>query len=48
MLPNLLHEGKLVPNTPDLIEGGLSGIPHGFQAFRDGKVSGKKVIYRLS
>ncbi|KAM0425066.1 hypothetical protein ACHAPT_009625 [Fusarium lateritium] len=45
-LPGLLSAGKMRPNTPWVIRG-LDGITEGFQAYRDGKISGYKVVYNL-
>ncbi|KAI8667066.1 PKS-ER domain-containing protein [Fusarium sp. Ph1] len=45
-LPGLLSENKIRPNTPWVING-FNGIPEGFQAYRDGKISGYKVVYNL-
>ncbi|KAK7418010.1 hypothetical protein QQZ08_011407 [Neonectria magnoliae] len=47
-LPEFLRQGQIRPNNPELIEGGLGGIEKGFQAFRDGKISGYKIAYRIS
>ncbi|KAM6525205.1 hypothetical protein FALCPG4_010762 [Fusarium falciforme] len=45
-LPRLLFENKIRPNTPWVING-LDGVTEGFQAYRDGKISGYKVVYDL-
>ncbi|KAJ4213693.1 hypothetical protein NW759_010689 [Fusarium solani] len=45
-LPCLLSKNKIRPNTPWVING-LDGVTEGFQAYRDGKISGYKVVYDL-
>ncbi|KAH8664780.1 chaperonin 10-like protein [Ilyonectria robusta] len=47
-LPSLLSQGKIRPNTPWVIDQGLGGVNEGFQAFRDGKISGYKIVYKLN
>ncbi|KZT68234.1 GroES-like protein [Daedalea quercina L-15889] len=46
-LPELVREGKIVPNKTVLWEGGLQAVPDGLQYMREGKVSGEKIVYRL-
>ncbi|KAK2026637.1 GroES-like protein [Colletotrichum zoysiae] len=46
-IPQLLRQGKIKPNSPQLIQGGLDGIQEGFQMYRDGKIRRNKVVYRL-
>lgn len=41
-------QGALRPNPIKLFEGGLADIPAGFQLMMDGKVSGEKLVYRVS
>lgn len=44
----LLAEGKLQPHPHKLCEGGLPGILGGLKLVREGKVSGIKLVYRIS
>lgn len=46
-LPKLLVEGKIQPNLVKLFEDGLDAVPRGFQEYRDGQISGYKVVYKL-
>lgn len=45
-LPQWLEDGIITPNQPKLLEG-LEKIPEGFQEYRDGKISGYKIVYSL-
>ncbi|KAH8099834.1 GroES-like protein [Cristinia sonorae] len=45
--PELVKSGALKPNPTKLINGGLAGIPEGFEYMLSGKVSGEKVVYEL-
>ncbi|RGP72224.1 zinc-type alcohol dehydrogenase [Fusarium longipes] len=45
-LPVWLEEGKIKPNKPKVL-GGLDAVPQGFQEYRDGKISGFKIVYEL-
>lgn len=47
-VPELVKSGVITPNPTRLIEGGLNGINEGFQLMMDGKISGEKLVYRLS
>ncbi|OLN85193.1 Zinc-type alcohol dehydrogenase-like protein C2E1P3.01-like protein 4 [Colletotrichum chlorophyti] len=47
-LPVWVEEGKFKPNKPHIITGGLDGVPKGFQEYRDGNISGTKIVYKLS
>lgn len=46
-LPGWAEEGKIKPNSPKVIPGGLDGVPKGFQEYRDGSISATKLVYRL-
>ncbi|KAF6835365.1 hypothetical protein CMUS01_05816 [Colletotrichum musicola] len=46
-LPGWVEEGKMKPNTPKVIPGGLDGVPKGFQEYRDGNISATKLVYKL-
>jgi threonine dehydrogenase-like Zn-dependent dehydrogenase len=46
-LPSLLREGKIKPNPVKVFNTGLDGVTDGFQEFRDGKVSGYKIVYKI-
>ncbi|KAL0941988.1 Zinc-type alcohol dehydrogenase-like protein C2E1P3.01-like protein 4 [Colletotrichum truncatum] len=46
-LPAWVEEGKIKPNKPTIIPGGLDGVSKGFQIYRDGTISGTKLVYRL-
>ncbi|KAK3387741.1 putative zinc-binding oxidoreductase ToxD [Podospora didyma] len=43
----LLAEGKIRPHPMQVGESGLEGVFEGLQAMREGKVSGKKLVYRI-
>jgi NADPH:quinone reductase-like Zn-dependent oxidoreductase len=43
---DLLNEGKIKPH-PAEVRGGLEDIPQGLKDLKDGKVSGKKLVYRI-
>ncbi|KXH54060.1 hypothetical protein CSAL01_01966 [Colletotrichum salicis] len=46
-LPGWAEAGKFKPNKPKVIFGGLDGVEKGFQVYRDGAISGEKVVYKL-
>ncbi|KAF9769445.1 hypothetical protein IL306_013135 [Fusarium sp. DS 682] len=46
-LPGWIAEGKIKPNKPKIIPGGLDAVTKGFQEHRDGKISGYKLVYEL-
>lgn len=46
-LPGWIEAGKIKPNKPKFIEGGLDAIKDGFQMHRDGKLSAEKIVYEL-
>ncbi|KAI3536983.1 hypothetical protein CSPX01_10480 [Colletotrichum filicis] len=46
-LPGWVEAGKLKPNKPKAISGGLDGVDKGFQVYRDGVISGEKLVYQL-
>ncbi|KAF4867627.1 Zinc-type alcohol dehydrogenase-like protein [Colletotrichum siamense] len=46
-LPGWVEEGKIKPNKPKVIPGGLEGVHKGFQEYRDGNVSATKLVYAL-
>ncbi|KAK0717742.1 putative zinc-binding oxidoreductase ToxD [Lasiosphaeria miniovina] len=43
----LLAEGRIRVHPVQVGEGGLEGVFEGLQAMREGKVSGKKLVYRI-
>jgi NADPH:quinone reductase-like Zn-dependent oxidoreductase len=43
----LIDEGKLKPHNLDVRPGGLEGILQGLEDMKNGKVSGKKLVYKL-
>ncbi|KAF5659931.1 zinc-binding oxidoreductase [Fusarium heterosporum] len=46
-LPGWIEQGKIKPNKPKVLPGGLDGVVKGFQEHRDGKISGYKLVYEL-
>ncbi|KAJ4039707.1 hypothetical protein NW756_004317 [Fusarium oxysporum] len=46
-LPVWIEEGKIKPNKPKVIPGGLDAVAQGFQEYRDGTISGYKLVYEL-
>ncbi len=46
-LPKWLHKGELSANTTKVYDHGLDDVVSGFQEYRDGNISGYKVVYRL-
>jgi hypothetical protein len=44
----LLDHGLIKSHPIKLMEGGLEGISDGMQYLKDGKVSGVKLVYRIS
>ncbi|KAJ4982630.1 hypothetical protein SVAN01_11880 [Stagonosporopsis vannaccii] len=45
-LPTWLEAGNVKPSVPKLLAG-LESVPAGFQEYRDGKISGYKIVYKL-
>lgn len=45
-LPEWLSAGTIKPNTPKVLKG-LAAVPEGFQEYREGKISGYKIVYEL-
>lgn len=43
----LLAQGKIKPHPADVREGGLEGVLAGIDDLRQGRVSGKKLVYRV-
>ncbi|KJX96792.1 zinc-binding oxidoreductase ToxD like protein [Zymoseptoria brevis] len=43
----LIHAGHLTPHPVEARKGGLDGVFGGLQDFREGKVSGKKLVYAV-
>ena len=48
LMEKLLAEGKISVHNPDVRKGGLEGVLEGMQEMREGKVSGKKLVYDLA
>jgi NADPH:quinone reductase-like Zn-dependent oxidoreductase len=48
LVENLLAEGKIKPHRKDLRSGGLDGILQGCNDLKEGRVSGNKLVYRIS
>ncbi|TFK34172.1 GroES-like protein [Crucibulum laeve] len=48
LISEWLKEGKFKPNPIRVRPGGLRGVPEGIQFMLDGKVSGTKLVYRVS
>ncbi|TDZ16994.1 Trans-enoyl reductase fsa3 [Colletotrichum orbiculare MAFF 240422] len=46
-LPRWVEEGKIKPNKPTVIPGGLDGVIRGFQEYRNGNISATKLVYKL-
>jgi len=44
----LLEEGKYKAHPLDVRPGGLNGVIDGMEDMRQGKVSGKKLVYRVA
>jgi len=44
----LLAEGKFKVHQPDVRPGGLDGVMKGLDDLRQGRVSGKKLVYRVA
>ncbi|KAF5026077.1 hypothetical protein F66182_1869 [Fusarium sp. NRRL 66182] len=42
-----IEEGRIKPNKPKVLPGGLDAVKDGFQEHRDGKISGCKLVYEL-
>ncbi|KAF2491268.1 GroES-like protein [Lophium mytilinum] len=47
-LPGMLSSGIIKPNRVRVVEGGLEGVVHGFQLYRDNAVSGQKLVYSIA
>ena len=47
-LPAWLESGKMKPNKPRIVDGGLDGVEEGFELFRSRTISGEKVVYCIS
>lgn len=47
VLPELLKSGKLRAHNIEHKKGGLAAIPEGLEELKQGKVSGKKLVYKL-
>jgi NADPH:quinone reductase-like Zn-dependent oxidoreductase len=45
-LPQWLEDGTIKPNEAKVLKG-LEAVPEGFQEYRDGKISGYKIVYAL-
>lgn len=45
-LPQWLEDGTIKPNDAKVLEG-LEKVPEGFQEYRDGKISGYKIVYAI-
>ncbi|KAI0386929.1 putative zinc-binding oxidoreductase ToxD [Hypomontagnella monticulosa] len=43
----LLAQGKIKPHPADVREGGLQGVFEGLKELKEGKVSGKKLVYKI-
>ena len=48
IVEGLLADGKITVHPPSVRGGGLRGILDGWQAMREGKVSGEKLVYRVA
>lgn len=44
----LLEEGKFKVHPPDVRDGGLEGVLEGLRDLKDGKISGKKLVYKIA
>ena len=47
-IPGLLRDGRLVPNRVKVLDGGLADVETGFQKYRDNKILGHKIVYRMA
>lgn len=45
-LPQWLEDGTIKPNDTKVLQG-LEKVPEGFQEYRDGKISGYKIVYAI-
>lgn len=45
-LPQWLEDGTIRPNEPKVLRG-LEKVPEGFQEYRDGNISGYKIVYSI-
>ena len=43
----LFADGRLIVHSKDVRQGGLQGILGGLDELRNGKVSGKKLVYQI-
>lgn len=48
VLEDMMRDGEIKPNQVEILEGGLAGIEGGLQRMLTGKVSGVKLVARLS
>lgn len=48
MTTKLFASGQLVSHPSKMCLGGLNGIAGGLQQLREGKISGKKLVYKVS
>lgn len=46
-LPQLIADGKIRAHSVDLRQGGLESIHQGLEELKEGKVSGKKIVYEI-
>jgi hypothetical protein len=43
----LLAAGKIKPHPVKVMPGGLNGVTAGWDLYRQGKISGEKLVYRI-
>lgn len=48
LIEKLWSQGKWIAHPQSLCEGGLDGVLNGMQEMKDGRVSGVKLVYRIS
>lgn len=48
VLENLVREGEVRPNRLEVLPGGLGAIEEGTKRIKEGRVSGTKLVVRLS
>ncbi|KAI0674318.1 oxidoreductase [Trametes maxima] len=46
-IPQLVEQGRLVPNPLKLWDGGLAAVPQGLRYLQEGNVSGEKIVVRV-
>ena len=46
-VPELVKSGQVKGNPTKLLDGGLEGVPAGFELMKEGKNSGEKFVYRV-